>query len=294
MSKNFRLKMARQEGEKISQNAGFKKFPINPREIAKKHKIDIEAKPPDIEGVSGGIIFHNNQAIIFYATNIENSGFINFTISHELGHFFLPGHPEAIQGQGGVHISRAGFTEGDSSIELEADHFAAGLMMPEFLVRQHLNRNPPGLDAILDLAKISECSITAAAIRTAECSVRPIAIIVSHKNLISYAFMSESLKGFRPRFLRKGSQLPQSATELFNKNSNNVISSCRQCNTTSFANWFGGNQSFEMDEEILGLGQYGFTLTILSSEEMPEEDDYEEDDTYDLEESWTPRFAYGR
>ena len=294
MSNRFRLKMARQEGEKIAKESDFNHFPIKPRDIASKHNIEIEAKPPDVEGVSGGIIFVNNQAIIFHATNIENEDFINFTISHELGHFFLPGHPEVIQRQGGAHISKAGFTEGDSSIELEADHFAAGLLMPEHLVRQHLNKNPSGLDTILELSKIAECSITAAAIRTAECSREPMAIIVSSEDLIAYAFMSEALKDLGPRFLRKGMTLPQSATANFNRDHNNVLASTRQCGATSFANWFDGERSFEMDEEIIGLGQYGFTLTVLSSEEISEPDYPDEDEDEELEERWTPRFAYGR
>lgn len=294
MAERFQLKMAKQEGERIAKEAGFDSFPICPRTIASKHNILIEAKPPDIAGVSGGIIFVNNQAIIFHATNIENEGFINFTISHELGHFFLPGHPEAIQEQGGTHVSKAGFTQGDSSIELEADHFAAGLLMPEHLVRTHINQNPPGLDSILELSSIAKCSVTAAAIRTAECSRDPIAIVVSSADTIAYAFMSESLKDFRPRFLRKGSALPNSATAQFNKAPNQALTATRKCAQTTFSDWFGGEHSFVMDEEILGLGQYGFTLTVLSSEEVPGLDDPDDEEEDNLEESWTPRFAYGR
>ena len=294
MAERFRLKMAKQEGERIAKEAGFNSFPVRPRVIASSHNILIEAKPPEIKGVSGGIIFVNNQAIIFHATNIENEGFINFTISHELGHFFLPGHPEMIQEQGGTHVSRAGFTQGDSSIELEADHFAAGLLMPEHLVRTHINRNAPGLDAILGLSTIAECSVTAAAIRTAECSRDPIAIIVSYADTIAYAFMSERLKDFRPRFLRKGSALPDSATAEFNRVPAQVLSAKRICAQTTFSDWFGGERSFSMDEEIIGLGQYGYTLTVLSSEAAPGPDDPEDEDDDNIEESWTPRFAYGR
>ena len=43
----------------------------------------------------------------------------------------------------------------------------------------------------------------------------------------------------------------------------------------------------------LGI-KYGYTLTVLSSEELPIHPDYEETDDKDLIESWTPKFAYGR
>lgn len=50
-----------------------------------------------------------------------------------------------------------------------------------------------------------------------------------------------------------------------------------------------------MDEEVIGLGAYGFTLTVLSSEELaddPDDEAYEEEAS--LIESWTPKFARGR
>lgn len=31
---------------------------------------------------------------IQYASHIANEGFIRFTVAHELGHYFLPGHAE--------------------------------------------------------------------------------------------------------------------------------------------------------------------------------------------------------
>lgn len=90
----------------------------------------VEPKHPDQVGVSGGIIFHGESVGIFYATNIKSEGFRRFTVAHELGYYFLEGHPEEILKTAPIHISRAGFTQGASSIELEADHFASGLLMP--------------------------------------------------------------------------------------------------------------------------------------------------------------------
>lgn len=133
--------------------------------IAEKEKIKIVPKPSDVKGVSGGIIFHENTEVtIFHSTDIKNEGFRNFTIGHELGHYFLPGHPEEIEKSGGVHASRAGFSQGDSSIELEADHFSAGLLMPTYLVQSELNKRQIGLEGIIALAQNSKCSVNAAAI----------------------------------------------------------------------------------------------------------------------------------
>ena len=190
----FKIKMARQHGEKIAKEYGFSSLPINPKEIAEKEKIIVQAKPPEIEGVSGALIFSNNEVILIYSQQHNNLGFENFSIAHELGHYFLEGHPEEIiNKQGGTHVSRSNFVEG-SSIELEADHFASGLLMPTHLVRQFLSEQPLGLDGIIALAKEACCSVTAAAIRAAECSENPIAIIMSHKDKVAYTFMSERYK----------------------------------------------------------------------------------------------------
>jgi len=60
---------------------------------------------------------------ILYATHLANEGFERFSVAHELGHYFLPGHIDAVLAGGGqVHTSRAGFVS-DDKYENEADHF---------------------------------------------------------------------------------------------------------------------------------------------------------------------------
>ena len=120
----FRLKMAAQLGEKVAAESGFTQFPVDPLAIADANRIAVQGKPADVKGVSGALIFVGNDVTLIYSTEY-NRGFQNFSIAHELAHYFIPGHPEEIVRQGGTHLSRANFTEA-SSIELEADHFASG------------------------------------------------------------------------------------------------------------------------------------------------------------------------
>lgn len=291
----FRLSAARQHGERIAKDYGFDKFPIDPFAIAEAEDIMVEPKPADKKGVSGGIIFRDDSVGIFYATNIGSAGFQRFTIAHELGHYFLEGHPEEICKIAPIHVSRAGFTQGDSSIEMEADHFASGLLMPTHLVKAVLSNARIGLEGITDLSEQSDCSLTAAAIRAAECSPYPMAIVVSQGKEICYCFMSDGFKGLgRLDFLRKGHPLPEGATLSFNMDSNNVAAGKRLTAETTLADWFGGNPSVKLDEEIVGLGKYGHTLTVFSNEAILENPDEDEDDEQDLIESWTPKFARAR
>ncbi len=179
MSTKFRLGWARKHGERKAKQLGFTRFPICPFEIAEIEEIVVEPKPADSKGVSGGIIFGDSGVGIFYSTNIMSEGFQRFTVGHELGHYFLEGHPDEILKTAPLHVSRAGFTQGNSSIELEADHFASGLLLPSKLVRETLAENMIGLEGIEALKEASLCSLTASAIRAAECSPYPMAVIVS-------------------------------------------------------------------------------------------------------------------
>ncbi|MBY5427878.1 ImmA/IrrE family metallo-endopeptidase [Rhizobium leguminosarum] len=293
----FQLIKARQHGERVAAEKGFAAFPVDPFAIAESEGIMIVAKPSEIKGVSGGIIFDEDVPSIFYATDIENEGFQRFTVAHELGHYYLDGHPEEILKSSKMHISRAGFRQGDSSIELEADHFASGLLMPTHLVKRELARGIIGLAGIEQLADKSQCSLTAAAIRAAECTPYPMAIVVSQGADICYCFMSEGFKelGKTLTFLRKGSPLPLSATRDFNSNPDNVRYGKRQVIETTLADWFDGSGQIHLDEEIVGLGSFGHTLTVFSSDALAEDPDPEDaDEEANLIESYTAKFAYGR
>jgi len=293
--KKFRLKIARQAGEQKALEYGFTEFPIDPFKIAEAEGILIQRKDPGQQGVSGCIVFNDDGVGIILSTSIRNEGFLRFTLSHELGHYFIDGHPEEILKSGPIHLSRAGFSEGNNSIELEADHFASGLLLPSELVRKMIEDENLGLEGIIALCTAASTSLTATAIRVAECVRYPMAIIVSSGDKISYCFMSESFKDLgKLEFIRKGDPLPVSTTLTFNSDPRNVSEARTICGTSNLAIWFNGDSEIDLDEEVIGLGRYGLTLTVLTSEALTEAPTEAEDDDRKLIDSWTPKFAYGR
>ena len=72
-----------------------------------------------------------------------------------MGHYFLDGHIDHVLPADGIHESHAGFVSADP-YELEADNFAAGLLMPEPLFKKELSRRKPGLEAIEYMAGLAE------------------------------------------------------------------------------------------------------------------------------------------
>lgn len=292
---SFRLSMVRNKAESIARERGFDSFPIDPFKIANQENILVQSKPPEVEGMSGCIVFSGDDVGIIYASNINSKGFVNFTIAHELGHYFIDGHPEEIVKTSSIHLSRSNFTYGNISIEIEADHFASSLLMPNKLTHDLLVDSQIGLEGVKKLQSKARSSLTSAAIRAAECSSFPLCVIMSKGDEIAYCFMSDEFKKLgRLDFLQKGTKIPFSATREFNKNTDNIIRAKEVCATTNLFNWFSGSKTIELDEEIIGLGTYGYTLTVLSSDELALKEDDDEDFDKKLVESWIPRFSYRR
>ena len=68
----------------------------------------------------------------------------------------------------------------------------------------------------------------------------------------------------------------------------NIQHGVRVEETSNLQNWFGGKRSIEISEDVVGLGKYNKTLTVLYDIDIPEAD--EEEDEQSPIESWTPRF----
>ncbi|CAM3391678.1 MULTISPECIES: ImmA/IrrE family metallo-endopeptidase [Cupriavidus] len=276
--------------EQIIKGLGIAALPVDPKAIARDCGIEVVAKPMENEGVSGMLVRYGNDFAIAYATHHENEGFENFSVGHELGHYYLPGHVDAvIVGDAGSHVSRAGYLSGDK-YEAEADRFAASFLMPRHLFFPALERAGVGLAAIERLAVLCKTSIHATAIRYAQCTREAVAIIVSRSGIIDHCFMSEALRNLDGiDWLRKRKAVPQNtATYAFNQDPVNVRHGNRVEEGSNLQHWFGGRRSIEICEDVVGLGRYGKTLTVLYDIDLPSPEDEEEERS--LIESWTPRF----
>lgn len=283
---DWKLRDAEQVAEKLVRDEGLT-LPVDILSIAASRDIHVEAKPATAKGVSGMLIRSGNSFAIAFATHIKSEGFQRFSIAHELGHYFLSGHPDAVFRDGQVHESRAGFGSGDQ-FELEADHFAAGLLMPRHLFKVSAGRYSDGFSAIKQLAVDCKTSLTASAIRYAELTDAAVAVILSSGTGIDYCFASETLRratGYR--HLKKGAALPAgSATRDFNRTAKRVTSAEEVSDVTDLNIWFHTDDEFDASEEIIGLGDYGKTLTVITAD-MPDEDDEDSDGTWE-----PPRFKY--
>lgn len=293
MSQVFRLKMAKQTAEVLLKQEGITSLPVDPFALAASRDIVVQAKPDTADGVSGMLLRHGDLFGILYATYIPSEGFQRFSISHELGHYFIEGHLDQLLPKDGVHSSRAGFVSGDP-YELEADNFAAWLLMPAGLCKRAIIRRDAGLTTVEALAAECRTSLTATAIRYAELTDDAAAVIISTGRTIDYCLLSKAMKSLpQLSWLKKGSPVPTSTeTARLSAAPERVLKGDRAANEVDIMDWLGGTRSAIAIEEVVGLGRYGKTLTVLSSSAIGHEEDGDDDDDDDeeLAERWTPRF----
>ncbi|MGE4296482.1 MAG: ImmA/IrrE family metallo-endopeptidase [Desulfovibrionaceae bacterium] len=290
MSRSFSLEEAKRQGERVAEEDGCTSFPVDLIAIASKRGIEVEPINDARLGVSAMLLRVGDVFGIYYSTAIPIPGFQRFSIAHELGHYFLEGHIDQIPfNDAGYHASSAGTFSRDI-FEKEADNFASGLLMPSKLFRRTLNGFEDGLVGIKALATLCQTSLTATAIRYAELTEAASAIIVSTGNTVDFASMSPAMKGFVGlAWLRQGDPLPPN-TLTANFNAHNApFNENEGSDEADLRPWLGGTRERTVVEEVIGLGRYGKTLTVITcpSTDVDSEDEEDEDA---LLESWTPRF----
>ena len=273
---------------RVIRRHAVSELPVDPKTIAKANQIEVRPMPA-ATGVSGMLLRVGDHFGIGYATHIDNVGYQNFSLAHELGHYFLEGHVDAVLAHGNRHESRAGFRS-DDPYEIEADHFAAALLMPELLFSAAIADAGRGIAAVDHLASRCVTSLTATAIRYAQYTDDVVAVMVSTGKRVRYCFMSKTLQEIaNGNGVYKGELLPSGTpTYNFNLDLDRVARADRVTGVSELQDWMGGRYPVEMDEDVIGLGGYGQTLTILTARSAVDLEELEQDE--ELVESWRPRF----
>jgi hypothetical protein len=283
MSTNLAIQEAEAEAASVVRASHVTHLPVCVLGIAIGEDIVVEPKQSDEPGVSGIFMKMGDAFGIQYGRHINNDGFIRFTVAHELGHYFLPGHIKSLFSNGqSQHLSKSGFVSNDP-LERQADFFAAALLMPEGLFTSAMRRAGEGFQAIKALAGTCRTSITATAIRYARFAEDPVAVIVSSGNKVEFCVLSQALRnarGVKP--LTKGCLIPAlSTTGKFNRHEANVAGGKQEGGWSSLDDWFDDAPQVEMKEDVVGLGRYGRTLTVLFTAEAiggDEEDESEDEE----------------
>lgn len=266
-----RRRVLMRQAEEHLREENLLALPVDLEALAKAKDIVLEPMPIQADGVSGMLARYGDTFGILYNTRIENIGFQRFCIAHEFGHYFVEGHLDHIPFDGDMHHSYAGFVSSDD-YEREADHFAAGLLMPETLIHPIIQGQPDGLCAVEAIEREANASLTASAIRYAGLADAATAVVVSRKGIIDYCFMSTALKSLRPEWPRKGTPVPaETPTAYVAGLPASQRLQARTTDDTDLAEWFGWRRSISGREGVVALGTYGRLLTLLTSVDLLDE-----------------------
>ena len=192
---------------------------------------------------------------------------VRFTLAHELGHYFIDEHRNALRaGQ----PPRPTFLDKPSNdpVEQEANAFAASLLMPRRAFQIALRSVPPGLKGILELGSTFRVSKQSAALRYANASGRECAIVMFRNDSPAWWEVSPSMErsGLDRINAQRTAIPPDSATGMALADSPSQASEPHVTNTLA-SSWFGGvpcgsRRDIFLCESALRLGSFG-VLTLL-------------------------------
>lgn len=291
MEAQHRLHLAASDADAIVERLGLP-APVDPLEIVRSEKPFIRAGGKDLGDLYDGkleYVANRNLFLLFFNTKYDRGWpprdhhpRTRFSISHELGHYYLPRHRAYLMQKKKAHSSR-GELRSDVWMEREADTFAASILLPKHLAKPVINKAQLSLPRVRSIADDFNASLVSTTFRAVSLSDFPCAIAGIRDGIIAWMFPSESLiqAGIYP----SKSLLPANAREPLNDFRTGVSKASEGDGTVS--DWFQTYDREDLDdvyvqEEYIPVHSMGTLLVLLTIDESDifhvDEDDFSDDD----------------
>lgn len=194
--------VADERGQEVARLHGFVAPPVDPFVVVEAERALIQAAGDDFgDAFDGRLSYVGQRFLLCYNTKYDrwphrgsHHPKVRFTVAHELGHFYLDEHRRALVLRGATHGS---FTEFATSklVERQADCFAAGMLMPRYLVGRRINIEPePNLALIYECAALFDVSLTSMMVRWTQLSDFPCATLCVSDGKIAWGFVSRAFR----------------------------------------------------------------------------------------------------
>ena len=188
-----------------------------------------------------------------------------FTAAHELGHYFIDDHRNALINGVKPHPSFTEFVT-DSIVERQADEFAATLLMPPKRFRSVASGLAVGLDSIGAIAELFKTSIMSTAIRYAHSDVASVTVMLWAETERRWCWSSKDVWEItQNKAHRRTSCVPEGSATLSLLESASIDTVMER--GTILSEWFpfiskGSMKDKVCREEAIRLGNFG-VLTLL-------------------------------
>lgn len=237
---------------------------VEPKVIAKNN--GITCVKSDYATYFDGMLEHDSGNFCIYINDHSEYDLttprLRFSFAHELGHYFIDEHRNALMKGVSLHHQSFYKLSQKNLIELEADYFAANLLMPTNSFLSCIDRKPFSYNLINDLTRNFGTSLSATLLRFVEIGNHPIMVVYAKNNIIQYHWASVD---FPYKFLNtdSGKRLPPYtvAGDFFNANemSNDV-------EIIDANEWFRSYQdirSVKLFEKCIYMSKSNTTVSII-------------------------------
>ncbi|MBX3118539.1 MAG: ImmA/IrrE family metallo-endopeptidase [Fimbriimonadaceae bacterium] len=215
----------------------------------------VAVRAESLRSLHGVLIRH--RRLIVYNADIPEIGKQRFTIAHELGHWELhPGLEHVLCTAEDIQAYRG------SSHELEANAFAAELLMPGFLFTEAMRYKAPIVDDAKRLAERFQTSFTAALLRMVQFSDLPVFAVFSVDGKIKWYQRSKRAESYF--FKQIGTELDGDSLARY---CTDGIDDAVAPETVETSAWFPDDfnrDRFSVIEQSVELGDYGVTVSIVT------------------------------
>jgi Zn-dependent peptidase ImmA (M78 family) len=224
-------------------------------EIAEEFGIDVLYRPA--ESYDGALlrIRDAQRGCIVINSRIREESRKRFTLAHEIGHFVLPGQQEV-----SAPCQQQRIENWDADLyrpELEANRFAAEILMPRGLMAEFV-QSEPSLESIRSIAQLCGTSLTASAVRLITLTPHRAAVVWSQNQKILW---SKQSAGF-VRWIRKGEVRENSfAAQSYRKQS--VPDQLAPVAASAWLYEKGLREGAQIWEQSMALNRYGAVLSLL-------------------------------
>src|SRR5689334_6425822 len=129
-----------QAAKKVLTKLRIRKLPIPVEKVAEK--CGVRVKTAALEGDISGFLFRRKGKAIIAVNAMHPFVRQRFTLAHELGHFILEHTGDFFVDRKVILFRDGNSGAGTNRHEIDANRFAAELLMPEDLVRKELENSP--------------------------------------------------------------------------------------------------------------------------------------------------------
>lgn len=234
--------------------AGITEPPVDLELLASRFD-DLVVHRHNLRNLADGLLRWNGKQRKFHLYYNPDRYRLRFNFAHELSHYLIDEHCQAIRSRLGKHFSKSGFVS-QKPIEKEADLHASELLIPEHFLS---GKDQPCFEDIDGIASTFDTSLQCAARRVLESSSDPAAMIYSDGRCARWGFNNEAFKLTYGDVFWKGQSIPSGSPTAqitgIKEDMSRDIDACLWVEDAGGTFW----------EEARYSHEFGFVLTILSA-----------------------------